>query len=187
MSSPNSVRRTDRLLNDEGVEALLQSGYCGHLGTVGADGVPYVCPLLYVWIDREIWVHNTAASGHLKGNVQHSAKVCFAIDKPGEVFPYGRFECDTSVAYASVIAFGQIRIIDDREQKGAFFDALMRKYATPDPSRPKGFYPRLDDVTVYAITPERITGKENHLPAPQARWPAVDMTRTPRAVPPASP
>ena len=38
----------------ERMEELLSTGYCGHLATVGADGSPYVCPLLYVWKDGQV-------------------------------------------------------------------------------------------------------------------------------------
>lgn len=47
-------------------DELLTTGYCGHLATVGADGFPHVCPLLYVWPDGQIWLHNTSAQGHLE-------------------------------------------------------------------------------------------------------------------------
>jgi nitroimidazol reductase NimA-like FMN-containing flavoprotein (pyridoxamine 5'-phosphate oxidase superfamily) len=63
-----------------------------------------VIPLLYVCIDNEIWVHNTAARGHLRANVETRRAVRFEIDEPGPVFPYGRFARDTSVAYQSIIA-----------------------------------------------------------------------------------
>jgi hypothetical protein len=37
--------------------------------------------------------------------------------------------------------------------KQRFCDALMAKYHGRDVGRPKGFYPRLDHITVYAIEP----------------------------------
>ena len=65
--------------------------------------------LLYIWRGGEIWVHNTREAGHLRSNIDREPKVCFEIDEPGQVFPYGRFEYDTSVAYRSVVAVGRIR------------------------------------------------------------------------------
>jgi len=184
MSSAFKIRRADKLMTDESARELLASGYCGRLATIGADGWPYVVPLLYVWINDAIWVHNTRARGHLRGNVDHETRVCFEIDEPGEVFAYGRYECDTSVSYRSVVLFGRIRIVEEQRQKKAFFEALMAKYADSNWDRPKNFFPRLDQVTVYAIGIERINGKENVLPAAQNRWPAVDNTKTPDATPP---
>jgi uncharacterized protein len=162
---------------------MIARGYAGRLGTVGPDGWPYVVPLLYVWMKGEIWVHNTGARGHLRANVDHEPRVCFEVDEPGEVFPYGRFECDTGLAYRSVVAFGRIRVVEERASKTAFFDGLMDKYGDPAWQRPKGFFPRLDEVTVYAIAVERMTGKETALPAAQNRWPALDRTQSPNARP----
>lgn len=183
MSTPPPVRRADRLMPDEAAHMLIARGHTGRLATVGPDGWPYIVPLLYVSIDGEIWVHNTRARGHLRSNVDHESRVCFEIDEPGEVFPYGRFECDTSIAYRSVIAFGRIRIVEDRDQKQRFCEALMAKYGDPGWERPPGFFPRLNQITVYAIAVERITGKETPLPPTQEQWPAADHTKTPDATP----
>jgi nitroimidazol reductase NimA-like FMN-containing flavoprotein (pyridoxamine 5'-phosphate oxidase superfamily) len=184
MSSPSQVRRTDKLMPDDKLGELLSSSYCGRLATVGADGSPYICPLLYVWMQGQVWLHNTSALGHLQTNVRHEPRVCFEIDTPGHVFPYGRFQCDTSVEYQSVVVFGRISIVEDSARKTAFFDALMAKYYNEDPTRPKGFYPRLDDVVVYMLTVERKTGKQTPLPATGAQWPAADYTKSPNAVAP---
>jgi nitroimidazol reductase NimA-like FMN-containing flavoprotein (pyridoxamine 5'-phosphate oxidase superfamily) len=100
---------------------------------------------------------------------------------PGEVFAYGRFECDSSLAYQSVIVFGRIRVIEDPEVAQGFCEWLMAKYGNPEWNRPQGFFPRLDQITVYAITPERVTGKETALPEVSQRWPARDATKTPNA------
>src|SRR5204862_1190853 len=137
---------TDRVMTDARAQDILAQGFCGRLATIGEDGFPYCVPLLYLMIDREIFVHNTAARGHLRRNVDHASKVCFEIDEPGEVFDYGRFECDSSVSYCSVVVFGQIRIVEDRALKQRFCDALMAKYRKAEAKRPKSFYPRLDQV-----------------------------------------
>ena len=184
MSLAPTVRRADKLMPDERTRELVEHGYCGRLATVGEDGWPYVVPLLYVTIDGEIWVHNTRARGHLRENVDHETRVCFEVDEAGEIFPYGRFECDTTIAYRSVVAFGRIRIVDDEARKRAFFDAFMAKYSNASWDRAKRFYPRLAEVTVYAIAIDRMSGKETPLPAISEQWPAVDRTKTPNAVPP---
>jgi uncharacterized protein len=169
---------------DERALETLARGFCGRLATVGADGSPYCVPLLYVSMDGRIYLHNTAARGHLRANVEHEKRVCFEVDEPGEVFNYGRFECDSSVAYRSVIVFGTIAFVTDRQTKQRFCEALMAKYGKPDSGRPQAFFPRLDLITVYALTVERMTGKETPLPDVSQQWPAVDMTKSPNARPP---
>jgi nitroimidazol reductase NimA-like FMN-containing flavoprotein (pyridoxamine 5'-phosphate oxidase superfamily) len=183
VSEAPQLRRTDKLMSEARVGETLAQGYAGRVSTVGADGWPYTVPLLYVLMQSEIWVHNASARGHFRTNVEHDSRVCFEIDEPGEIFAYGRFECDTSVAYRSVIVFGRIRVIEDKAQKAAFFDAFMTKYRARGDDRPASFFPRLDAVTVYAIAIDRLTGKETPLPAPDARWPAADFTKSPHAKP----
>ena len=181
MSASPHMRRTDRQMDEAHVRALIERSFSGRLATIGADGYPYCVPLLYVTMDGRLYVHGTSARGHLHAAVEHDPRVCFELDEPGEVFPYGRFECDSTVAYRSVILFGRIRVVDESEIKRRFCEALMAKYGKEDWNRPKGFFPRIDLITVYEITIERITGKENPLPVAAERWPAADNTKTPNA------
>src|ERR1700704_5498892 len=120
MSGPPQLRRVDKLLSDERTLETLQRGFCGRLATIGEDGYPYCVPLLYVWMDGELYVHNTRARGHLRANVDRSPRVCFEMDEAGEGFPYGRFESDTALSYRSVVAFGTVRVVEDREEKARF-------------------------------------------------------------------
>jgi hypothetical protein len=62
-------------------------------------------------------------------------------------------------------------------------ERLMEKYGKPNSIRPKHFFPRLDVITVYGLTVERMTGKEQLLPELSEQWPAKDQTRTPYARP----
>lgn len=183
MSSP-SIRRADRVMPEAHIPEFIAQGYSGRLATVSEDGFPYCVPLLYVWMDGEVHLHTTAARGHLRANIDHDPRACFAIDEPEAVFDYGRFECDSGLAYRSVCLFGRIRIVDDGAVKQRFCERLMAKYRTPETTRPKGFFPRIDIITVYALAIERMTGKQTLLPPLSEQWPAVDQTRTPHAVPP---
>jgi uncharacterized protein len=181
MSSAPRLRRTDKLMAEDEILATLRRGFAGHLATVGADGQPYCVPLLYVWMDGRIYLHNSRAKGHLRANIEHEARVCFAVDERSEVYAYGRFECDSSVAYRSVMVFGTIHAIDEVATRQRFCEQLMAKYGKPEWKRPKGFFPRLDEIAVYAMAPERMTGKETRLPAVAEQWPAQDRTKSPSA------
>src|SRR5258706_8901305 len=182
MDAPSAgIRRTDRVMPEAVAHEVLERGFCGRLATVGPDGWPYIVPLLYIVRDGEIWIHNAGVRGHLRVNVDHEARVCFEVDEPGEVFAYGRFECDTSVEYRSVVIFGRIRVVEERDAKVRFFDALMAKYGEPAWQRPAGFYPRLDQITLYAPPPPRGTGKQTVLPAAAPRRPAAGRPKNPGA------
>src|SRR5689334_3167254 len=181
MSAPPQMRRADKLMPDDRAMAVLENGFCGRLAAVGSDGYPYCVPLLYVVMDGELYVHNARGTGHLKSAIEHEPRVCFEMDEPGEIFAYGRFECDTSVAFKSIIVFGKARIVEDAARKQRFFTALMAKYAKSIEERPRDFFPRIDQITLYAIAIERLTGKETPLPQVSERWPAKDRTKSPSA------
>lgn len=168
-------------------EALLQRGFCGRLATVGADGAPYCTTMLYLWMDGAIHLHGTRARGHLRSNVEHEPRACFVIDQPGAIFDYGRFECDSTVSYASVVVFGRATVVEETVTKQRFFEALMAKYRVAGPARPAGFFPRLAQITLYRLSVERLTGKEIVLPEIAGRWPALDRSKTPNARPPILP
>lgn len=93
-------------------------------------------------------------------------------------------KCDTGLAYRSVIVFGTLDVVDDVALKRRFFETFLAKYGTPGRDRPRGFFPRVGEVTVYAISIDRITGKECPLPEIAQRWPALDRTKSPNAIPP---
>ena len=182
MSAP-SLRRADMAMTNEAMLRVLERGFAGHLATVSEDGHPYCVPLLYIWANGQVFLHSASALGHLQANVRREPRVCFELDEPIEVFDYGRFECDTGLAYRSVILFGRISIAEDTATKQWFCERLMEKYGKPDSIRPKNFFPRLDVITVYALSVERMTGKERVLPEISEQWPAKDRTRTPHARP----
>jgi nitroimidazol reductase NimA-like FMN-containing flavoprotein (pyridoxamine 5'-phosphate oxidase superfamily) len=180
MSSP-TMRRAERMIRFDVRDARrrLQRP----TGTIGIDGYPYCIPLLYVWMDGELYFHTTSAKGHLRTNINANPRVCFEMNQAEGVFDYGRFECDSGLAYRSVVVFGMIRVIEERERKQQFCEQLMAKYGKPETIRPKGFFPRINIITVYALSIERMTGKQQALPPLSEQWPNLDMTKTPNARP----
>ena len=182
--SQSVVRRKEKEMSRADAEALLARAALAHFGTVGADGVPYVVPNLFVYADGEVLLHTTAAAGHFRRNIDAIPRVSIAATEMGQVFPYGRFECDTTASYASVVAAGSARIETDAAEKARFFDRFLAKYGDPAWARPQSFYPRLGEVTVYRIAIKQITGKQGPLLPVDQQWPARDNSKSPGAVPP---
>ncbi len=165
------LRRGDKIMSAEEVRAFLASAHCGRTATVGADGYPYVVPNLFVWMDERIYLHTARHRGHFLANVEFCDRACFEVDQPGDTFPYGPVECDTSIAFRSVVVFGRIGIVPELETRERFFAAFMAKYAPPDSwGRPRGTFPRIGSTILYAIAPEIMTGKQTPLPSAEKGW-----------------
>lgn len=170
-SPRGQLRRADKIMTAEQVRSFIAQAYCGRIGTLSQDGFPYVVPNLFVWMDERIYLHTAKQSGHFLANVEFSARACFEVDEPGETFPYGPVECDTSIAYRSAVVFGNIAVVSDRDTKLRFFAAFMSKYAPPESwGRLKGSFPRVDATIVYALVPQVMTGKQTPLPSAARRW-----------------
>ncbi|HVN45498.1 MAG TPA: pyridoxamine 5'-phosphate oxidase family protein [Steroidobacteraceae bacterium] len=169
------LRRADKVMSAEEVRAFLGDAHCGRTATVGADGYPYVVPNLFVWMEERIFLHTARVRGHFLANIEFCDRVCFEADQPGEIFPYGPVECDTSIAFRSVVVFGRIRVVPELDIRERFFAAFMSKYAPRDSwGRARGSFPRIDATILYAITPEILTGKQTPLPAAGKLWRRTD-------------
>ena len=72
MSSPQ-LRRADRQMSAQGANEMLERAFSGRLATVGEDGYPYCMPLLYIWMDGEVYVHTGSGRGHFRANVEREA------------------------------------------------------------------------------------------------------------------
>src|SRR5215813_7945202 len=83
-----TMRRADRAMTQDQARQMLVAAYSGRLATVSVDGSPYCVPLLYICMDRKLYLHTTSAGGHLRVNVERDARVCFEIDEPNGVFDY---------------------------------------------------------------------------------------------------
>ena len=167
-------------MSREEAEQFLTAACCGRTGTIGTDGDPYVVPNLFIWHDAQVYLHTARYDGHFLSNVRHCDKVSVEVDEPGEVFPYGHIECDTSVSYRSVIVSGRIRTVEDTDEKVSFYPAFMAKYAPEDSwGREKDSLPRVAGTVVSAITPETLTGKDGHVPPLHKRWPTRNDTASP--------
>ncbi len=124
------LRRSDRAMSDEDSEALLRRALVGRIGTVDAEGTPYVTPLNFVFEGqpRRIHLHLAKQPGHLVSNLNFSPKVCFEVDEPGPLIATGETVCETSHAFESVVSFGLSHIVTDEGERTRVAGLFVRKY-----------------------------------------------------------
>ncbi|MGF1566875.1 MAG: pyridoxamine 5'-phosphate oxidase family protein [Nodosilinea sp.] len=176
VSARGELRQKIWQMTAEDTEKFLQETLVVRVGTVDAEGFPYVVPQLFVYENGRIWLHQTSAKGHFRRNVEFNSRVCLEFDEHGEFFPYGATQCDTVVAYKSVIAFGTIRVADNNLEKLNFFDKFMIKYAGASWGREEHTYPRMDPTAVYEVQLEKVTGKHQEADVTLKRWDGSEGT-----------
>jgi nitroimidazol reductase NimA-like FMN-containing flavoprotein (pyridoxamine 5'-phosphate oxidase superfamily) len=130
------VRRKDKEITckDE-VEEILLKATVGRLGTC-ADGIPYITPMNFTY-DKErfrIFLH-CAQEGQKLQNIRANPNVCFEVEDVKEII-VKQPTCASSVAYRSVILFGNIKILSDLHAKNYAIQKLADKYAPQNPKVP---------------------------------------------------
>jgi hypothetical protein len=107
--SQGIIRRQDKVMSVLEVEEALTRALLAHFGTVGADGGPYVASNLFVYAGERS-CSPRPQHPHFRRNIEANPRICVETADMGQVFPCGRFECDTTVSYVSVTGVGTIRI-----------------------------------------------------------------------------
>jgi len=117
-------------MSEQDSSALLQRALVGRIGTVDANGAPYVVPMNFNYEHQEhrIHLHLAKHPGHLASNLEFSPKVCFEVDEPGPLFATGDAGCDTGQAYESVVCFGRAEVVSDEGERERIAGLFFRKY-----------------------------------------------------------
>jgi uncharacterized protein len=142
--------RSKRQMPDAEAQDFLRGRMTAHVGTVDANGWPYVVPLVYVYEQGDLlYLHTGAHQGHFLTNVQRDPRICVEVSEIGSLQKGKRFACDSALVYSSVIVFGFLRILyHDREKKSWFLDRLLAKHGDPSWVFEPG-YPLLDQIILF--------------------------------------
>src|SRR5512147_3074491 len=110
------MRRKDREISDEAeIKEILEKGQICHLALCDGDQ-PYVIPMNYgiEWgKPLKIYFH-CGTEGRKLDIISKNNKACFELDVDNE-FIMGKLACSCSFNYRSLIAFGTIKIVNERE------------------------------------------------------------------------
>lgn len=153
--------RANRRMPDKDARTFLREHKVAHVGTVGANGWPYVVPLIYIYEEVDcLYLHTGDNEGQFFRNIQHNPRICVEVAEMGPVHRGRPFACNSALVYSSVIVFGSVRLVEDRDLKTWFFDRIMDKYGESGWTFEPG-YPQLDRIILYEQKVEVITGKHS--------------------------
>ena len=148
------MRRFKQELSSESTIKILESGSHGTLAVLGDEGYPYAVPLSYVYTDGRLYFH-CAPDGHKLDALRNSDKASFCVVARDEVIP----ERLTTI-YASAIAFGKAKIIEDVSEKRRALELLSEKYTPAYQGKSdEAVSSAWDRVCVVAFEIEHLSGK----------------------------
>lgn len=148
------MRKKQELSESECI-SLLKSELRGVLSVIGDNGYPYGMPLNHYYCeeDGKIYFHG-GEKGHKIDALMRNPKASFCIYDRGF-----QKEGDWALNIRSVIVFGHVEFIEDKNTVYSVADKLSRKFTDDDAyiedeKRRAGFRTRM-----FALVPEHITGK----------------------------
>ena len=150
-----SMLRQKQQLTDEECVALLKKELRGVLSVLGDDGYPYGLPINHYYCeeDGKLYFHGGKA-GHKIDALRRCGKASFCVYDKGY-----RIDGDWPLFIKSVIVFGQVEFIEDRDTVIRIARELSHKF-TSDESYIQQEIDRSGPGTLlFALKPEHITGK----------------------------
>jgi len=156
------IRRKDRAVDDDAwITGLLRSAATGVMATV-RDGQPFINTNTFVYdADQHVVYMHSARTGRTPENVAAGERVCFSVFEMGRLLPADR-AFSMSVEYASVVAFGTARLIDDMAEKRRALALLVERYF-PHLAEGTDYVPPSEEelalTAVYRIDIEAWSGK----------------------------
>lgn len=154
------------------MEEIFKEEY-GNLA-LSRDNIPYSVPISFVFKDGIFYFHGSK-KGKKHDLLKANSYASFSIVQPFSLIQsyFSQNEengCATSQFFRSVIADGEIVIVEKREEKISALTELMKKYQPEGKYRPfrDESYEKMIDVTeIFKLVPKTLKGKMKfgqHLP-----------------------
>ncbi len=148
------VRKKQQLTKEEAIE-LLKKEPRGVLSLLGDDGYPYGVPIDHWYNSEDGWIYfHSGKEGHKVDAIRSCDKASFCIYDEGF-----RMQGDWALNIKSVIVFGRIHIIEDHRKALELTRKLSLKYTLDEAYIQKEIDSYGNEVLVFALEPEHITGK----------------------------
>lgn len=125
-------RKRQMLSTDECIE-ILNKGTSGVLALLGDNDYPYAVPISYVYCNSKIYFHG-AKSGHKIDAIKKCSKASFCVIDQDNIVPE-----EYTTYFRSVIAFGNIHIMENETEIRKAIECLAKKYYPNDNETGRGY------------------------------------------------
>jgi uncharacterized protein len=157
-------RRTEMAVEDiSWIQDFLLHAPFGVIAFIQNDQ-PYLHTNLFVYeTERGVIYMHSGMEGRMPASVSNGLPACFTVVEMGRLLPASK-AISFDVEYASVVAFGQLTILEDQEQRRYGLQLLLDKYA-PHLKAGIDYRPiqpdELDKTVVYQFVIDSWSGKLN--------------------------
>jgi nitroimidazol reductase NimA-like FMN-containing flavoprotein (pyridoxamine 5'-phosphate oxidase superfamily) len=149
------MRRFKQQVSEAECIEILKSTKRGVLSVIGDDGYPYGMPLNHYYCeeDGKLYFHG-AKAGHKIDAIKACDKVSYCVYDDGF-----RREGEWALNITSVIIFGRIHLVEDKERALKICSELTRKFTDDEAYLEKEIANFFRNVQCLELVPEHMTGK----------------------------
>lgn len=149
------IRRKKQQLSEETTKEVLMRNSAGVLSLLGDDGFPYGVPVNYAYRNGKLYFHG-AKEGHKVDAIRNYDKASFTVIDQDKIVPK-----EYTSYFRSVIAFGKVRIIEDREEKETLIKVIANKYCENDEQGVQNHINKfVNNINIIEFEVLHLTGKE---------------------------
>ncbi len=147
--------RAKQSLDREECLLLLQTLKRGVLAVQGDDGYPYALPINHYYCpeDGKIYFHS-GKKGHKVDALTNNKKVSFCVIDEGRAD-----DGDWALHFRSVIVFGRVEFVEDRDTVYEMARRLSRKFTDDEAYIDREIERSGPGTLMFALVPEHISGK----------------------------
>lgn len=148
------MRRKGNQTTESEAEKILNTCTNGVLSVIGDGGYPYGVPVSYVYKNKKIYFHG-AIEGHKLDAIKNNSKVSFCVVSQDNIIPE-----EFNTLFVSVIAFGEAKILEGKEEKELAMINILEKYSGNYMENGKKYMEeQWDNCVAVEINVEHLTGK----------------------------
>lgn len=149
------MRRVGQQISEDECREILRTEKRGVLSLIGDEGYPYGIPLDHWYCEENgrIYFHG-AKEGHKIDSIKKCDKASYCVYDEGYTKPG-----EWALNIKSVIVFGRIRLVTDKEKDREICTRLVQKFTDDEDFLEKELKNSLARVQCLELIPEHMTGK----------------------------
>jgi len=160
------MRKKDKEITDKAeLDSIINKALVCRLAMydIAYDKFPYIVPMNFAYKDDVLYFH-CAKKGTKIDIINNNHRVCFEMDIDHEIIT-GEKPCDWTMAYKSIIGFGDAMVMADEQETRKALNLIMLKYSKnmPDSSALSGQYLEsvIKNTEIIQVRILQMTGKKS--------------------------
>lgn len=138
------------------LERIIKNCEFCNVAMVDLDGQPYVIPMNFGYNNNKIYLHSSP-NGKKIDCLRKNNIVCVSFSTDHLLrWQSEKVACSYSMKYRSVLAFGKVEFVDEKEEKVEALNQIMKQYTDKEYTYSD---PAVKDVFVFKVVIDKLEGR----------------------------